>query len=38
MRQRNVQPATRDEDIQRNNVVEDNQLGCDQKDDWVKKL
>jgi len=37
MRQRNVQPATLEEDIQRNNVVKDNQLGCDQEDK-VKRL
>jgi hypothetical protein len=38
MRQRNVQPATLDEDTQGNNVVKDNQLGRDQEDDRVKRL
>ena len=38
VRQRNVQPATLDEDTQANNVVEDNQLGRDQEDDRVKRL
>jgi hypothetical protein len=38
MRQRNVQSASLDEETQRNNAVKDNQLGCDQEDDWVKRL
>lgn len=41
VRQRNVQPATLDEDTQANNVVEDNQLGRDQEDDrrlWDRLL
>jgi len=38
MRHRNVQPATLDEETQRNNAVRDNQLGCHQEDNWVKRL
>ena len=38
MRQRNVQPATLDEDTQRNDAVEDTHLKCDLEEDSVKRL